>query len=454
MNPELFSHPLRTWNLRVPVRYRPSGMHASKMQKAKILDTSSQRIAGVMTKAIMKYKPSVYGWFGKRTFGENIIIIGLPSAIVWFALLIPWAMDWKPHQLLGWRGWAHMGPYLVPQFVKGGDWKEAIKALSPVDGEDPLLLDGERASALVDLEYVTQRRAAVRDIVQQYGFDVLLPVVADLVAPPEEGLRIKAIGHFETQLRVAMDVLFAVEPEDRVVTRQLLERLVTTNKEQWERYLTFQEYKAYILFKLLQNKENAREAATIPEVRQFIETGGKYVPYQSINPLKAKMYSCETHDTLLKCARLINQAVKDEGKPELMVKASRKQIRESPPLERKLDYRTFEVITSGTASYAAIRTLFMIRSLKIRNLEMFFGTALRAIRGIWMAELLHRFEEHIIQMYWYYHDPKAMLATSAVMCAFHSVAYAWIFRNNPFCVAPFIWLRLVNDSTDDGYRFF
>ncbi|KAF4724402.1 hypothetical protein FOZ63_021398, partial [Perkinsus olseni] len=141
--------------------YRPSGMHASKMQKAKILDTSSQRIAGVMTKAIMKYKPSVYGWFGKRTFGENIIIIGLPSAIVWFALLIPWAMDWKPHQLLGWRGWAHMGPYLVPQFVKGGDWKEAIKALSPVDGEDPLLLDGERASALVDLEYVTQRRAAV-----------------------------------------------------------------------------------------------------------------------------------------------------------------------------------------------------------------------------------------------------------------------------------------------------
>ncbi|KAF4686131.1 hypothetical protein FOZ60_005624 [Perkinsus olseni] len=383
MNPELFSHPLRTWNLRVPVRYRPSGMHASKMQKAKILDTSSQRIAGVMTKAIMKYKPSVYGWFGKRTFGENIIIIGLPSAIIWFALLIPWAMDWKPHQLLGWRGWAHMGPYLVPQFVKGGDWKEAIKALSPVDGEDPLLLDGERASALVDLEYVTQRRAAVRDIVQQYGFDALLPVVADLVAPPEEGLRIKAIGHFETQLRVAMDVLFAVEPEDRVVTRQLLERLVTTNKEQWERYLTFQEYKAYILFKLLQNKENAREAATIPEVRQFIETGGKYVPYQSINPLKAKMYSCETHDTLLKCARLINQAVKDEGKPEFLVKASRKQIRESPPLERKLDYRTFEVITSGTASYAAIRTLFMIRSLKIlashqRHLD---GRAPAQVRG-------------------------------------------------------------------------
>lgn len=31
-----------------------------------------------------------------------------------------------------------------------------------------------RASALVDLEYVSQRRAAVRDIVKHYGFDVVL----------------------------------------------------------------------------------------------------------------------------------------------------------------------------------------------------------------------------------------------------------------------------------------
>ncbi|EER08492.1 hypothetical protein Pmar_PMAR015911 [Perkinsus marinus ATCC 50983] len=169
-----------------------------------------------------------------------------------------------------------------------------------------------------------------------------------------------------------MDVLFAVEPEDRKVPGQLLQRLVLTNKEQWERYLIFQEYKAYILYKLLQNKENAKEAATIPEVREFIENGGKYVPYESINPLKAKMYSCETHDTLLKCARLVNQAVKDTGKKylkldftcdvknifyislgekrmsELMLKLPRRQIRESPTLERKLDYRTFEVITSVT----------------------------------------------------------------------------------------------------------
>ncbi|EER17019.1 hypothetical protein Pmar_PMAR028893, partial [Perkinsus marinus ATCC 50983] len=120
-------------------------------------------------------------------------------------------------------------------------------------------------------------------------------------------------------------------------------------------------YKAYILYKLLQNKENAKEAATIPEAEK--------------RRFASLISGCETHDTLLKCARLVNQAVKDTGKSELMVKLPRKQIRESPTLERKLDYRTFEVITSGTASYAAIRTLFMIRSLKIRNLEMFFGTA-------------------------------------------------------------------------------
>jgi hypothetical protein len=403
--------------------------------------------------------------FKSRYETENFLtafnVIGIPSAIA-FVLLTVTPGD-RSSTIFGWRLLAHLGPYQVPELLKNGRWKSALEQLER--SNELQLIESEISQLLTDIEVVTQRRQCVRRIVSEHGFSIFQPVLTNLSSPPPINCTKKGQSHFEANLRVAMDIVTATPAKDRTVPIEVLENLITHNKELWEstgneEVMRFREYRALLLLKLLQNRENAIAASESKLIREFLDAeliAGEHVKFSTL-PLMPLLYQFKTEklgyeysDIIWKCLRLLDQARGSEGSVDVP------PTRKSLTLDHKIDFLNFEKMIYFTICYASLRVIPFISEYSFPVLKIAAGVMARSVLGVSILESIYRFEEHVIQSRPYFEvfssgSRLGCIAASAGMVIAHTFIGAFVLRKMPFCFAPFALMK-IRDSFTDSFRF-
>jgi len=356
--------------------------------------------------------------------------------------------------LLGSRLAAHLGPYQVPNFVRGRLHETPLKLLS-----EESLPDYKRAYALSRLGQISQRQVAIVDVLRlepagSTGAYNLLDVVTVLRSAFEsQTVEVSAapgsIGTMSTSLqdaavRIVLDIVSALPPEERSVPGWVLSSLVAARGTPWSDGPQGEELKASLLLQLLRTPSNCELAAALPDVLDYVQQPGIKAKADTVFPIRAYLLSGETPDLLRRCSRLIGKQC--PGTVELPPRAPR----DTPRLQAKHDVRnawTTALITVCWASFRAWRGILDVNAL----IGMSRASA-SALAGMGVLEGLWRLEERMIESRWYYEDASLMLPCSAAMCLTNAVAWSWAFRLS--ALAPFVACRLVKDDFLDAYRSF
>jgi hypothetical protein len=389
--------------------------------------------------------------YSDTDYSTAIWIVGIPSAVAFMLLtLLP---SQSSESVLGWRVLAHLGPYKVPKIFRSGTrWKSALVELDNSD-----LLESEISQLLTDIEVITQRRQCVRRIVSEYGFEIFLPVFRNLSSPPPVNCTSKGQSHFETNLRVAMDVVSATRAKDRRVPISVIEDLIVHNLQLWEctgneEVMRFREYRALLLLKLLQNEDNANDAAKSSIVCEFLKTelqSGEHIKFSTL-PLMPLLYQFKTEklgyeysDIIYKCLKLLGLS-SNENSPE----------RKSLSLEHKIDFLNFEKLIYFTICYSSLRVIPLISEYSLSVLSKAANLMAKSVIGVAILEGLYRIEEHVIQSRPYFEkaDQGEGILPSALMVITHVLVGSQVLRKFPFCFAPFAVMK-IRDSFTDSFRF-
>jgi len=292
------------------------------------------------------------------------------------------------------------------------------------------------------------------------GFEFFLPVFKNLSSHPPINCTEKGQSHFEANLRIAMDIVTATPAKDRRVPLEVIEDLITNNKSLWEsksneEVMRFREYRALLLLRLLQNRENAVDASKSSIVRKFLLSElpeGRHFKFSTL-PLMPLLYQFKTEklgyeyaDVIVRIWGLVfgNEPLGD-GIPIPQ--------RESLKLDHKLDFLNFEKMIYFTICYSSLRVIPLISEYSFSILKRAGGLMMKSVLGVAALETIYRAEEHVIQSRPYFEATPAMsIASSALMVATHTLLGAIILRKFPFCYAPFALMK-IRDSFTDSYRF-
>ncbi|CEM12320.1 unnamed protein product [Vitrella brassicaformis CCMP3155] len=236
---------------------------------------------------------------GFLPFGVVLAITSTASAAAWAALFFCWHKFDKEEvpygmlqQVLSSRIVSHLGPYCLPHIVRSPVHDTALNLVA-----DDLILDHERSNALDVIEGITQRRAAVRELLRikeeqvadgllsykasptgldsavkpsdfggddndeteglvRRGLMCFWPVVKDLVRNQTLGGASKPYSHLESQTRIILDLIAEMPPEDREVPYWWLKALVNQHSKLWGQTPSNEELRATLLCKLLQCPAN------------------------------------------------------------------------------------------------------------------------------------------------------------------------------------------------------
>jgi hypothetical protein len=382
-----------------------------------------------------------------KSFSDCFRVVLIPSVVAFGVTTMLWLKDDK-RSVCGWRVLAHLGPYQVPSLVASRGWERALDSLGRAD--ELGLMESEIGQLLTDIEVVTQRRQAVREIVAQYGFEVFRPVFVNLSSGDINGQ-----SHFESNLRVAMDIVCATPAKDRRVPIDTLEKLVSRNKKAWEsrsneEVMRFREYRAVLLLKLLQNKDNAVEAKDSKIIAEFLaseQAEAQHVKFSTL-PLIPVLYQFKTDKLGYEYSDILWRIEDLRGSS-----ADPSPNRISLSLERKLDFQNFEKMIYLTLCYSSLRILPLISEYSVVVLKNAGSVMLRSVMGVCLLDAVYRTEEHVIQSKPFYdNNTKSRFLLSACMVLAHSAAGGTVLRSFPYCFAPFALMRL-RDSFSDSFRF-
>ena len=392
--------------------------------------------------------------YSEKSIGECFKVVLGYSVVGFGVTTMMWLMDDKS-TISGWRLLAHLGPYQVPSLVASGGWKRALDRLDQV--EELGLTESEIAQLLTDIEVITQRRQAVRRIVDEHGFSIFLPVFKNLSSNEE----ILGQSHFESNLRVAMDVVSATPARDRRVPLYVIEDLVSKNKNRWEskaneEVMRFREYRALLLLKLLQNEDNAKMCRGSEILNEFLVNEKEesfHVKYSAL-PFIPFLYTFKTEKLgyeYIDILERINTAavgVTQTSQPPTQPRLSLK-------LDSKLDYQNFEKMVYLALCYSSLRYIPLISEYSLPVLKQAaLGMAKSAI-GASILDTIYRIEEHVIQSKPYFEssrDSKSALIVSGMIVGIHTCAGAVILRYLPFSFSPFLLMKF-RDSFTDSFRF-
>ena len=392
--------------------------------------------------------------FEKYTFSELVGIVSIPIGIAFVMSAIPYIRGSDSGTVYGWRLLAHLGPYHVPRVVENGEWRHSLATLRQAETLE--LIESEISQLLTNIEVVTQRRVAVRRIVKSDGFQIFLPVLTNLAAPPPAKTVRKGQSHFEANLRVAMDVVSATPAKDRRVPIHVIEAILTNNKDCWESELNedvrrFREYRALLLLKLLQNEENLAEARESEVVKSFVASEAEHaghVAYPTL-PLMPLLYQFKTDHLgfeFVDISRRLHTLLGLE-----MMGDEKNVTRRSLKLEHKLDFVNFEKLVYLTICYSSLRVVPMISEYSLAVIARAASVIARGVAGAAILETVFRAEEHVIQSApWY--ESGCGIASSACIAAVNVGVGAAVLRFMPFCGLPWILMR-IRDSFTDCFRF-
>ena len=379
-------------------------------------------------------------------FGVSVVGFGITTVMDRLSL--------SSSAIRGWRLLAHLGPYQVPMLVKRGEWRYALDRLNRA--EELGLTEAELAQLLTEIEVITQRRQAVRDIVENEGFEVFLPVLKNLSSGEIYGQ-----SHFESNLRVAMDVVCATPARSRRVPKMIIEDLVSKNKTCWEsksneEVMRFREYRALLLLKLMQNEDNAIVCRESKIIREFLineEKESAHVKYSTfaIIPFfyqfKIEKLGYEFSDILYRIERALDSS--DERRQQQ--RTAPQPVRKSLKLDHKLDYQNIEKLVYMGICYSSLRYLPLISEYSLQVMKGAVFGMMRSVIGASILDLTYRGEEHVIQSKPYYETSNRILG-SALIVLIHSCVAATVLRRFPFSFVPFAFMR-ARDSFTDSYRF-
>jgi hypothetical protein len=360
-----------------------------------------------------------------------------------------WMMEEKS-TISGWRFLAHLGPYQIPSLMKSGIWKRALDELS--EANDPHSLTESKISQLLtDIEVITQRRQAVREIVQEYGFEIFLPVFKNLSSQ-----HISGQSHFESNLRVVMDILSATRASDRQVPISVIEELVTMNNHCWdsksnEEIMRFPEYRALILLKLVQNESNANGAKQSGIIQEFVdqEMNKSYHEKFSTLPLIPFLYQFKTEKLGYEYADILWRINKCIGRAAEEVGPSGRRI--SLKLEHKLDFQNLEKMIYLAICYSSLRYIPLISEYSFPVLKHAVMGMMKSVVGAIILDIMYRAQEHVIQSKPYFDIEHPLIGGSGMVCV-NALVGGLVLRYLPFSFAPFFLMK-VRDSFTDSFRF-
>eukprot|EP00928_Gymnodinium_smaydae_P062505 TRINITY_DN46359_c0_g1_i2.p1 TRINITY_DN46359_c0_g1~~TRINITY_DN46359_c0_g1_i2.p1 ORF type:complete len:472 (-),score=108.21 TRINITY_DN46359_c0_g1_i2:22-1413(-) len=360
---------------------------------------------------------------------------------------------------LGWRVTAHLGPYQVPALLRANLQQEPLERL-----REPLLLDYERAAAVARLAQLTQRRQGALVLAGRSAEDpgageaagglARLEPLLRILFDPEAALEaIQSAGgsssfaihsHRSDALGVLLDVAVALPPEERTVPPWVLSGLVTATGPPWDTGPQAEELRATLLVRLLGSPANCATAASLPEVRDYLQQLGAKAYFDTGWAMKAFLLSGETRDLLRKGALLVNRQCPGE------LEVAPRRPRETPSLQVKRDLRNAWTTALLTIGWTSFRT--WTGGFNLAALVTIGKASAQALAGTGLLEGLWRVEESVIQSDWYYAGGYPMFGASASMVLANCVAGAWAFRFPT--LVPFLICRLVKDDVLDAYRSF
>jgi hypothetical protein len=390
------------------------------------------------------------------TFQQCFAMLGAPSAVIWLLMCWSYYSTQKENppmipsicrQLLGSRYVAHLGPHPIPGLIRVRDDLEM--ELFKLD--DPFAYEHERTESLLAIEAVTQRRMAVVDIVKRRGIEWFLPVLFDLVTESEHadiGIN-KSQSHFDSQVRIALDIISATPAADRELPIEFFKKLVSTNSAVWKGESRAEEARAILLYKLLHCPANCAKVRGCEEVERFIQEEGGFIESVSDVQWRKDLYAHENHDILRKCAGLINKNTRaiDFGGETFPIPEA--QERKSPSFQTKLDLRSLEVSAFYYTVWPMMRFMIVTGYDSMNKGSAFARVLASAWMGGALLEGIYRAEEHLIQTKWYYEN--SVLASLGMVFS-HCAVTALVLTRCPYVFAPYLILRF-RDSTADTFRF-
>jgi hypothetical protein len=379
-------------------------------------------------------------------------IVAVPTAVVFVTLSLPHDV----RSVHGWRVLAHAGPYQVPDLVRAKIWKSSLELLD--QAELMGLTESEISQCLTDIEVVTQRRFAVKRIVDENGFKIFSPVLKYLSSPPPTGCKEKGQSMFEGNIRVAMDVVTATPADQRAVPVEVIEDLVRNNKTQWEstaneETMRFREYRMLLLLKLLQNPDNAKNACESKIVRDFIESekpNSGHVKFSCL-PLMPLLYQFKTTKLGYEFSDIIERIETILG-----TSPPSPAPRESLSLPSKVDFANFEKLVYLTLCYSSLRVIPLITEYSLPVLSGAGRVMAKSVLGAALLETVYRAVEHVIQSRPYYESADqggaGKFISSGTLVGAQAICVAVILKRFPYCFAPFALMKL-RDSFVDSFRF-
>lgn len=247
-----------------------------------------------------------------------------------------------------------------------------------------------------------------------------------------------------TNVRILMDAIAALPPEERVVPGWVLRGLIVSQGPPWSIGPQGEELRATILVQLLHCAANCVTLSGLPEARAYLEQPGFKLKEDTVFPLKAYLLSGETPDLLRKGARLVNRHCPAALNP------SARRARDTPSLQVKRDVRNYWTTALLTTGWAMLRSWsFMLNMQAVLTI----GTSVAgALAGIAVLETLWQVEEQVIESHWYFEEPAASLSASAAMVALNCLGGAFSLRF--YCGVPFAINRLMKDDFLDAHRRF
>lgn len=360
----------------------------------------------------------------------------VPS-VIGFGVL---AMIERPRTMHGWRFLAHVGPYQVPALLSENAWRSSLEKLGDT------LTSSEISENLANVEVISQRKLAVREIVKSEGFGIFWPVFLNFKRVANSQ------SNFETNMRIAMDLVMATPAQKRHVSSEIIDQILDLQCIDNR----FPEYRLLLLLKLLQNPENLREAKKNKKLENFLAEQDKlalHSPYPAL-PLMPLLYQLKTEKLGFETFDIIRKIRTMLGHVSL---PNKDLARRSWRLDWKLDFENFEKLVYLTICYASIRILPMISEYSFPVLKSAAFVMAKSVMGVALLDLWYRAEEHIIQSRTYFEAAKKSfpqrLMGPCFLVAAHCGWVVFVLRRFPFCFAPFMVTKMVRDSFSDAYRF-
>ncbi|KAF8823070.1 hypothetical protein IE077_000992 [Cardiosporidium cionae] len=424
--------------------------------------------------------------------------------------------------ILGFRWVSHLGPYFIPEMVRSNLLESLVTHIDREEFYCPA-----KAAALASVEALTQRRAAIMHILENFfrGSQVRIPpsvldrfesmqlpqgenldkiegedpqqqkqeityflllqfIFDELVQEGDTKSTGKTFSHFDILLRITMDLLTSLPPEFREVSYKSICKLVKTQSDFWAEKPKYEECRATVILKLLENRQNALKILekegllyqNDPEMTEPIDDrisspvldylygNGKVVYPPHILPTSGMLFSGECHNLFRGAIHLINShaatgmsaSSKGSENKESGLPLPPSQERQTISLEKKLDIHATQQVITFSSIYVCLRFLLTpenVTSIGWRSFLPLAKTWVRTTRGVAILEIFYRLHESLIQSARYYNDTSYMFKCSAFMTTLGVFVTSCVIHTHKFVIIPFLLLRIYRDGLFDSYRY-